>query len=107
MVDCTCLENRSLSNRTVSSNLTSSALFRKSNCSRSSMDRIQVCGTCDAGSIPAESTNIKILLIEEYFYICAREKANCLAFVRNRIGVANLLRAKRGRFVTELPAEST
>jgi hypothetical protein len=35
------------------------------------MDRIQVCGTCDAGSIPAESTNIKILLIEEYFYIYA------------------------------------
>ncbi len=28
-------------------------------CSRSSMDRIQVCGTCDAGSIPAESTKIQ------------------------------------------------
>ena len=70
-------------------------------CSRSSMDRIQVCGTCDAGSIPAESTNIKILPTREYFYIYAREKANRLAFVQNRIGVAKMLRAKRGSFVTD------
>ncbi len=44
------------------------------------MDRIQVCGTCDAGSIPAEGTNRKYA--ERRIFIFAREKANCLAFVQ-------------------------
>ena len=53
------------------------------------MDRIQVCGTCDAGSIPAESTKCKKHFQKKCFlHFVLSENDACASFVRNRIGVA-------------------
>ncbi len=67
------------------------------------MDRIRVCGTRDAGSIPAEGTDTKIHRPEVcvFLYLCPRE-SQLLGFRAGiEYGVAKLLRAKRGSFVTD------
>ena len=53
------------------------------------MDRIQVCGTCDAGSIPAESTNTKNHLLKKMiFCICALGEKRLRAFRQESKGGA-------------------
>ncbi len=52
------------------------------------MDRIQVCGTCDAGSIPAESTNTKNNVIDVVFCICALGEKRLRAFRQESNGGA-------------------
>ena len=58
--------------------------------SRSSMDRIQVCGTCDAGSIPAESTDTNNPTLNRVGLLVSvlELKPTTWLQCRNRIGVA-------------------